>query len=174
MANRKQSNFERVDKDFYGTIDPACVVPTFLNQIRGARYAEPCYGNGDLEDLLMDAAECVWRSDVRETVGSSLVLDAKKLTGADLRQAEVIITNPPYQWDMLKPLLDHLPTLKPTWFLLPADYMHNVRMGPYMKCCEQVIAVGRLYWQPNKVKGVSNFAWYLFREHFTETIFVGR
>jgi hypothetical protein len=174
MSNRKQSNFERVDKDFYGTIDPACMVPEFVSRVRGARYAEPCYGNGDLEDLLMDTAECVWRSDVRETVGSSLVLDATKLTGADLRQAEMIITNPPYQWSMLKPLLDHLPNLKPTWFLLPADYMHNVRMGPYVQRCEHIISVGRLYWQPNKVKGVSNFAWYKFVGGKTYTEFMGR
>ena len=174
MGKRDGNKFDRVEKDFYGTLDPACLVPEFVNRIRGTRYAEPCYGNGDLEDLLMDTAECVWRSDVRETVGSSLVLDATKLTKADLRQAECIITNPPYKWDMLKPLLDHLPTLKSTWFLLHADYMHNIRMGPCMKKCCMVIAIGRMYWLPNKIKGYSNMCWYNFVDHPTKTVFIGR
>jgi hypothetical protein len=174
MGKRDKNKFKRVDKDFYRTIDPSCVVPPFISAIRGARYAEPCYGEGHLEDLLMDVAECVWRSDIRPTVGSSFVVDALKLTKADLRQAEMIVTNPPYDWSMLKPLLDHLPTLKPIWLLLPADYMFNVRVGPYMKRCSQVIAVGRLFWLENKVKGVSNMAWYEFVDGFTETIFVGR
>lgn len=174
MGKRDGNKFERVEKDFYSTLDPACLVPEFLHRIRGCRYAEPCYGEGHLEDLMMDAATCVWRSDVRETVGSSFVLDATKLTKADLRQADCIITNPPYKWDMLKPLLDHLPTLKPTWLLLPSDYAFNVRMGPYVQRCEHIIAVGRLYWRLNKVKGVTNFAWYKFVGGLTYTEFTGR
>ena len=144
----------------------------FLKEVRGKRFAEPCAGKGHLIDNLADGATCWWESDIRDTCGPGI--DATKLTKENLDHADVIITNPPYKWDALKPLLDHLPTLLPTWFLLPADMMHNKRMGPYMKKCAMVISVGRLYWMDNKIKGVDNFAWYLFVKDEVDTRFVGR
>ena len=175
MGKRDGNKFERVDKDYYATIDPSCMVEPFVSRVRGMKYAEPCYGEGHLEDLLMDVATCVWRSDIRPTVGSSMVKDATTLNIDDLQEADVVVSNPPYQWPMLKPLLDHLPNIKPTWLLLPADYMHNIRMGPYMEKCTTVIAIGRMYWLPNKVKGVSNMCWYRFSKwHIGQTEFIGR
>ena len=174
MGKRDGDKYHRVEKDFYPTVDPACMVPEFVRRVRGLTYAEPCWGSGDLEDLLMDVATCGWRSDVEPKQPNIPVLDAATLTSDQLANCDVIITNGPYKWDMLKPLLDHLPTLKPTWLLLPADYAFNVRMGPYVQRCEHIIAVGRLYWQPNKVKGVTNFAWYKFVGGLTYTEFMGR
>lgn len=77
---------------------------------------------------------------------------------------EAIVTNPPFTWKLLQPLLDHLPTLKPTWLLLPADVAHNKRMGKYMMGCSDIVSVGRLYWMDNKIKGVDNFAWFCFHQ----------
>jgi len=175
LGKRDNNKFERVSKDLYPTIDPGCLVPEFINRVRGKTYAEPCWGAGDLEDLLMEVATCKWRSDVEPQVENIPVKDASTLTKDDLQGCDLIITNPPYQWPMLKPLLDTLPKVKPTWLLLPGDYMFNIRMGPYMKQCRTVVAIGRMYWQPNKVKGVSNMAWYLFDPwYFGPTEFVGR
>jgi hypothetical protein len=175
MGKRDGDKFERVEKDFYSTVDPAAIVPAFVDRIRGINYAEPCYGKGLLEDMLVDVATCKWRSDIREDAWCILAMDAVNLTRDDMADVDAIITNPPYKWDMLQPLLDHLPTLRPTWLLMPSDYMNNVRMGPYMKRCETIIAVGRLYWLPNKIKGVSNFAWYKFNNwHIGQTEFIGR
>jgi hypothetical protein len=123
----------------------------------------------------MEVATCKWRSDVRETVGSSKVMDATDITKGMLTGCDMIITNPPFSWGLLKPLLDHLPTLKPTWFLLPANVMHNKRMGPYMERCAWVISIGRLYWMENKVRGVDDFAWFRFHEEWEDdTRFIGR
>lgn len=152
-------------KDFFGTVDPDAIPPKFVEIVRGKTYCEPCYGNGDLEDLLMDVATCKWRSDVRETVGSSKVMDALDITKEDLQGIDCIITNPPFKWEWLQPLLDHLPTLKPTWLLLPADVMHNKRMSPYMERCAHVVSIGRMYWMENKIKGVDNMCWYRFHEN---------
>ena len=167
MGKRTKQDFQRREKDFYGTVDPDAVRP-LLPFIKGKRYAEPCCGEGDLVDLLLTDARCVWESDI------SKGKNALELTELDLWEAEVIITNPPYLWHMLQPLLDHLPTLLPTWLLLPADVAYNKRMGPYMKRCKSIVSVGRLYWIDNKVKGVDNYAWFKFVNGQVETVFYGR
>jgi len=50
----KRSDFEKVPKDFYPTTDPRAIPEQMVKFLRGKTYAEPCYGEGDLEDLLMD------------------------------------------------------------------------------------------------------------------------
>jgi len=176
MGKRNFGKFDLKPKDYYPTIDPEAIPETFLQEVRGVKYAEPCYGRGDLEKLLMEVAECKWRSDVDPQVESAVERDACDLTHHDLSDCGVIITNPPYSWNALEPLLTHLPSLLPTWFLLPADMAHNKRMGPYMRMCQKIISVGRLYWMVDRpVRGVENFAWYLFTSCETDyTRFVGR
>lgn len=172
----KRSDFSKVEKDYYPTTDPRAVEP-LVPFIRGKTYAEPCYGDGDLEDLLMDVAICKWRSDVRETVGSSKVLDAMSLTKGDLEGIDLIVTNPPFTKTVLMPMLAHFITLKPTWLLLPADYAHNVYFGDAMRKCAKMVSVGRLKWiKDSKHTSVDNFCWYFWPQHSThqQTIFVGR
>ena len=185
----KRSNFDKVPKEFYPTTDPKAVPTKLVEFIRGKTYAEPCYGNGDLEDLLMDVATCEWRSDIRETVqaregvalprsGSSKVMDALCLSKEDIARCQLIVTNPPFSKDVLLPLLDHFISLKPTWLLLPADYMHNQYFSDYMKKCSRVISVGRLKWfKDSKHTSTDNFAWYFWPKGSTgemETVFYGR
>ena len=138
MGKRTKQDFQRREKDFYGTIDVDAVTP-LIPFVKGMRYAEPCCGEGDLVDLLLYDANCVWESDIRKGK------DALTLTKLDLWEAEVIITNPPYLWSMLQPLLDHLPTLKPTWLLLPSDCFYNKRMAKYVDNCSDIVSIGRLY-----------------------------
>lgn len=173
MGKRKSYESSK-PKDYWPTLDPDAITP-LVTYVRGKSYAEPCYGDGHLEDQLVDVSTCKWRSDVRETVGCSKIQDATTLNKKDLRECDIIITNPPFSWELLKPLLDHLPTLKPTWLLLPADVMHNKRMGPYMENCAWIVSVGRLYWLENRVKGVDNYCWFRFHQSWdNDTRFVGR
>ena len=172
----KRSDFPKVDKDFYATIDPKATEP-LIPFIRGKTYAEPCYGNGDLEDLLMDVAICQWRSDIRETVSSSKVMDALSLTKEQLEGIDLIVTNPPFTRTVLMPMLDHFITLKPTWLLLPADLMHNVYFGEAMRRCSKVVSIGRLKWiKDSPHASVDNFCWYFWPQHSIqqETVFKGR
>jgi len=172
----KRSDLEKIPKDWYPTIDPDAVTP-LLPYIRGKTFGEPFYGDGDLEDLLMDVATCKWRSDIRETVLSSKVMPATDVLEYDLRDCDLIISNPPFTRSVLLPCIDHLITLKPTWLLLPADSMHVQYMGPYMKRCELVLSIGRLCWFPvkgKKVKGYDNYCWYKFVDYECDTIFKGR
>ena len=166
----KRSSFPKIPKDFYATIDPKAgekIVP----HITGLKYAEPFYGEGDLEDQLEAKATCVWRSDVREvksTAQYAKVYDALELTADHLSEADCIISNPPYTWKVLQPLLDHLVDLKPCWFLLPMDMLSNKYMVPYGKGnLQKVVPVGRLYWFENKVRGTDNYGWFLFENRGT-------
>lgn len=92
----------------------------------------------------------MWRSDIRETVGSSKVADALSITRGMLGDATSLIQNPPYTRATLYPLMDHWLSLGlPVWLLLPADMMHNVSFGKYMRQCKEVISAGRLFWFVN-------------------------
>jgi len=156
----KRSTFKKVEKDFYPTIDPNAIPYTFIDLIRGKSYADTCYGNGDLEDLLMDIATCKWRSDIRATVGSSKVMDALQVSEENLKGIDCFIQNPPFTRKVLDPLLDHwLSFGKPVWLLLPADYMHNITFGKYMEVCSCVVSVGRLYWFLNEQVNMKPIKW---------------
>ena len=173
----KRSNFEKIPKDFYRTTDPSAVVP-LLPFIRDLTYAEPFYGDGDLEYLLssIGAASCNWRSDIRETVKGSKVMPATDLTEEDLGHVDCIISNPPFTKGILLPCIDHLISLKPTWLLLPADYMHNRYFGSYMSICDKVVSVGRVKWfKDSKSCSTDNFVWFHWKDNRpSETTFYGR
>ena len=173
MGKRTKQDFQRRERDFYGTVDPDSVKP-LIPFIKGLRIAEVCAGNGDLTDLLEPDCRVVWESDLDPQNKHILQKNAIFLHKGDLQDCDLIVTNPPYLWEMLKPLLDHLPALKPTWLLLPADCMHNKRMGPYMLKCSKIVSIGRLYWVENKVKGTDNMAWFKFVNEQVETVFYGR
>ena len=171
---KRQQNFEKKSRDYYPTIDPDAIKP-LIPFIKGLKVAEPCAGNGDLAMLLEPDVYIKWESDIEPQNGFILKKNALELTDFDLYDVDVIVTNPPFTWSLLQPLLDHLPTLRPTWLLLPADVMHNKRMGPYIQNCEIILSVGRLYWVDNKVKGVDNFAWFKFHKDACQyTYFYGR
>lgn len=175
MGKRDNDKFERKPRDFYATIDPAAANALIEHLPISCIFIEPCAGAGDLRNELERhyGVVCGYACDIEPNgskVSKENCLDIKSVSD----DITCFITNPPFTWDQLKPILDHLPTLKPTWLLLPADYMHNVRMAPYMAKCERIVSVGRLYWEPNKKKGVDNYAWYKFVDAPVETIFHGR
>lgn len=175
----KRSNFEKIPKEFYPTTDKKVLKETFLELIEGKTYAEPCWGEGDLEDLLRGEATCGWRSDIRDTSPVSKQMSGLDVTPYDVRDCDLIVTNPPFSKGVLLPLLDHFITLKPTWLLLPAGYMNNVYFGPYMKKCSKVISIGRVCWFPvggKRVASTDDFCWYYWEKDAseTQTIFIGR
>ena len=171
----KRSDLEKIDKDFYRTVDPDAVTP-LIPYVRGKTFAETFYGDGDLEDLLMDAATCKWRSDIRKTVLSSRVMPATEVLEYDLRDCDLILSNPPFTRSVLLPCIEHLSKLRPTWLLLPADYMHNRYFGSYMSICDKVVSVGRVKWfKDSKSCSTDNFAWYhWWDDKPTVTRFYGR
>jgi len=171
----KRSEKPRIDKDRYFTHDQRAIVPQFIERVRGKSYAEPCYGEGDLEDLLMDVATCKWRSDI-VPFGNIKQDNALNITKRQLEGCDLIITNPPWSRPILHDMISHFSKMKPTWLLFDADWMHTKQSARYMKYCREIISVGRLNWIPGtKTVGKDNVAWYFFdRKWFGPTQFYGR
>jgi hypothetical protein len=183
VGKREETKKPRLARDWYGTKDPAAVaaLSPFLWPVAAPyvidgkplplRYIEPCAGDGSLIDLLASSGPpltCVAAYDIEPQRADICQRNCLNITpkAVDYSNADCFITNPPYEWKMLQPMLEYLPRLLPTWLLLPADMMHNKRMSPYIDICSDIVSIGRLWWFENedgkKVKGVDNFCWYKF------------
>jgi len=168
----KRSDFERVEKDYYPTIDPRAVAALLPHLPPKATFAEPCYGQGHLVPPLEAAGHsCLWATDISDG------FDALNLTDSELIGCDFIITNPPWSRPLLHPLIVHFASLRPTWLLLDADWSHTKQAGPFLdRFGIRIVSVGRLIWQEGtKMQGKDNAAWYLFdAAKAGPTEFVGR
>tara|TARA_R110000822_G_scaffold82279_2_gene194747 strand:- start:5 stop:520 length:516 start_codon:yes stop_codon:yes gene_type:complete len=167
----KRSDKPRVERDFYPTPEHA-VLPLLDHLPEDATFDEPCAGNGALIDHLeKHGRNCRLAIDIvpqRDDIGWGNAFDISGCLG------DCFITNPPYKWEILDKLIPHLYRMAPTFLLLPADMMHNIRVAPHMEHCLKVISVGRVKWFGN-VTGMENSAWYLFHaDNDIATIFYGR
>jgi len=164
----KRSNYSRRILDSYATPFSA-VAPLLLHLGSGICFDEPCAGDRALvSHLTRHGHQCARASDIAD----EHPVDAFNLerSGADM-----FITNPPWDWDVLDPLIDHLSNMKPTWLLLNADLMHNKRMGRHMRRCLKVVSIGRIKWiEGSKSTGMENCAWFLFVGREVQTLFYGR
>jgi hypothetical protein len=166
----KRSNFPRRKMDAYDT--PREAVRPLLPCLAGVKtFAEPCFGNGFLYNHLLSAGlKCTYAGDLK--TGE----DALKIKVADLAGTDAIITNPPWTRELLHPLILHFMTMRPTWLLFDADWIHTRQAGPFLRHCQTVVSVGRVKWIPgSKHTGKDNAAWHLFDcRHVAGPHFVGR
>lgn len=167
MSKLGQTNFKRNDRDFYKTpLTPIqSLIPHLPNNLS---FCEPCAGAYDLvnnltqlrPDISCNAAFDIFPQDDRIITKS-----AADITENDIKGIDMFITNPPFKWDMFEPILTNLLLLRPTWFLIPADFMHNKRMVPYMEKCSKLVSVGRVKWfDDSKATSTDNFCWYKFEK----------
>ena len=173
----KRSNFEHRKNDFYPTpLDAVKPLLPFLPI--EFEYAEPCAGDGRLArhlDILTDSrAIATLLSDIDPRDPGVEKNDA--LTVDIPRNTENIITNPPWSRWILHPLIDRLASIRPTWLLFDADWMHTKQAVPYLQYCSKIVAIGRVKWiEDSKFTGKDNACWYLFdKTHTGETEFYGR
>lgn len=157
---KRSPDFERLDRDLYET-PPEGMAPLLPHIARGATFAETCAGAGKMVDYFESAGHrCVFACDIHPLRG-----DITKLPATELKfiECDLFITNPPWTWAVLEPIIMHLSNQKPTWCLLAADLMHNVRSATIMDRCAKVVPIGRLKWIPgSKHGGMDNCCWYLF------------
>lgn len=156
----KYSNFERIPRDKYPT-PRAGVLPLLPHLLPGTRFSEPCAGNGQLADFLVEAGlERVGAWDIEPQRADIEKADAlKKVVG----NVDMFITNPPWKREILHPLIVHLSNQAPTWLLFDSDWKDTVQAAPFMPRCRKIVSVGRLKWFPgSKHTGKENCSWYLF------------
>lgn len=173
----KRSNFERVERDFYPT--PKEAVTPLRSVLQAVWFCEPCAGDGSLVKHLessIPGAVCILATDIEPQQDWILSVDANTLTGEQLLNCDMVITNPPFSWHMLEPLLTRWIDLLPTLVLLPADFMHNRRSQKFMRNCKWILPIGRVKWiADSTMSGKENYCWYLFdKTSDRQTLFLER
>lgn len=121
-------------------------------------YDEPCAGDGELIGHLS-------RGGHRCIVASDIVPRARgiRLQPADqVPRDRMVITNPPFAWSLLQPLLDYWVGHIELWLLLPWDMPCNVRMQPYAVHIDRMLPLGRVSWLRNGQGGYENYGWFHF------------
>jgi len=172
----KRSDFERVEKDYYRTIDPRAVAALLPHIPYGTAFVEPCAGAGDLFIALEKAGmSCLLASDIEPMHPD---VDKRNALVDDVfdNSADYIITNPPWSRPILHAMIERFSRIRPTWLLFDADWCHTKQSKPYMPMCTDIVSVGRLIWIPGtKTSGKDNCAWYRFERGNTNgTRFHGR
>lgn len=169
----KRSEFERKKKDLYQTPwDPMVPLAAHLN---GGTFVEPCAGYGAMiRHLEKMGLTCVYACDIEPMADGIDKQDCLYFDGPVFPKADYIITNPPWEREVLHPLIEVFWKQAPTWLLFDADWMHTNQAKPYLKHCEKIVSVGRVSWEGNGVSGKDNCCWYLFGDRETTPLFYGR
>lgn len=167
----KRSNFARIDRDAYQTIDPRAV-DMLIPHLRGIRtFAEPCAGEGYLVGQLQAAGlVCTYEGDI------STGLDALVHPFGDDATFDAIISNVPWRRDILHPMIVRFQAMAPSWLLFDAEWAHTKQAAPYLDQCSHIVSVGRLKWIPNSPhQSKDSCAWFRFHsQHSGGPRFVGR
>lgn len=167
----KRSDFLRIDKDAYQTIDPRAV-QILLPHLRGIKtFAEPCAGEGYLVGALQAAGlVCSYEGDI------ATGYDALVHPFHEEADFDAIITNTPWRRDILHPMIERFMRIAPTWILLDAGWAHTRQSAPYIDQCSHIVAVGRLRWIPGTtMSGKDDCVWLRFHaQHTGGPKFVGR
>ena len=179
----KRSDFTRLDKDFYRTIDPRAVeaLLPFLNP--ETRFWEICAGQGDLlNELEKYSHTCTYACDnnlelfeandmpsrIMFANAFSICYDRSDLVD----KYDCIISNPPWTRDILHQLIEYITdkSKKPVWFLFDADWAHTKQSAMLIhRYCTDIVSIGRLKWIPNTtMSGKDNCCWYCFNANKTQ------
>ena len=166
----KRSNFQRRPMDAYATpLAAVLLIVPFLKAEGIHRFAEPCCGDGDLVRHLESLGfECVHASDLQQGI------DALSLNS--FRNADAIVTNPPWSRGLLHLLIEHFMRILPTWLLFDSDWAHTRQSAKLIRHCSKIVPIGRVRWIPDSpFTGKDNAAWYRFdAQHMHGPQFIGR
>jgi hypothetical protein len=177
----KRSDFERIPLDKYDT--PARAVwPLLAHVPTGTTFAEPFAGQGNLiRHLAEDDIICRYASDVAPRNRPSPMKIEKRsyehVTAEMIAHCDMIISNPPWDRDLLHPVLDHFIGMKPMWMLWDSDWLFNGDPVPrFLKRASKIVAIGRVKWIPGStMAGKENCMWVFFpTHHHTGPHFYGR
>tara|TARA_R100000544_G_scaffold4099_1_gene1592 strand:- start:287 stop:817 length:531 start_codon:yes stop_codon:yes gene_type:complete len=173
----KRSNFKRVERDFYPT-PKAAVLPLLEHLPEWFNYVEPCAGDGRLIQHLTELTNgvCKMATDIEPKGSSILKEDARTIKWEVLNKTTYCITNPPWDREILHPIIENFIASGKSWLLFDADWMHTKQATPFLRYCSRIVSVGRVKWiEDSTSTGKDNCAWYLFdQKNKTPTEFYGR
>lgn len=146
---------------------PEAATPLFPHLAPVTRFIEPCAGAGDLIHVLEGAGHvCSMAFDIAPPA------DVAHITGvADARTHDframfaphlTIITNPPWDRDLLHPIIANLAAQFPTWLLFQSDWRCTEQSTPFRPYMRRTLDIGRVSWMRNGQSGFENCTWYLF------------
>ena len=163
----------RRKNDAYDT--PRAAAAALLPHLpRVCAFIEPCAGKGDLVNHIssLGGRFCRAAFDIapRPRPGHRPIAKGNAATfrlSDEQYDADLFITNPPWTWELLVPIILNLYWQRPTWLLLSADLIHNERFSFLEPICRDIVSVGRVRWMEGHEsdKGhapYDNAAWYLF------------
>jgi len=162
--SKRTPGLQRNARDFYPTPEKA-VLPLVPHLPVGLKFYEPCVGEGHLVAALEKHAmiDCVGHSDLY--FDDAPPKDAAHLKDSDIGDAEMCISNPPWTPKLLHPILDNLVPLRPTWLLLPSDWLFTKQAVPYHRWIRTVVTMPRVIWIPGTtMNGKDNCCWVLFED----------
>lgn len=169
----KRSKFLRHARDHYDTPYKA-VLPLLPHLQDNTKFYEPCGGNGALIRHLEQFGHlCVGASDIEPQDNKIIKKSAFQLCENDLLDADVIITNPPWDRDILHPMMQQFILLnKPAWLLFDADWAYTKQSKDLLHHVSLIVVIGRVKWiEDSKYTGKDNSCWYLLQPSKTKTQF---
>lgn len=161
----RRSDFKRIERDYYRTIDPKAV-QALKNYIEpGKSFVEPCAGDGILTNQLVEVMGLVCKGeyDIEPQNARINKLDALTIEQKHVIDADLIITNPVWDRKLLHPMIERFASLRPTWLLFDAGWAFTRQARPYLKYCVEIVNIGRLRWIPDTtMSGKDDCVWYHF------------
>lgn len=171
----KRSSFERKPRDYYRTpIEAVEPLRPFLQETQN--FCEPCAGDGALvRSLQAIGLTCSGSYDIEPQHSDIWVQDARLLEEYHLFDADLIITNPPWDRAILHPLIETFSDMRPTWLLFDSDWVHTKQSIHFLPRLRKIVSIGRVKWF-DKTAGKDNACWYLFDkpDESLNTKFYGR
>lgn len=159
MTKRAFQKFPRAADDFYPTPPEAVdVLIPHLQRENAKAFAEPCYGDGSLAgSMTARGFSCVASGDINDDPP----LDARHWSRDHYGPAKFVVTNPPWEHQMMVAIMAQQSGWLPSWFLIYSDWLFTHQSFLAMReRCTDIVPVGRLKWiKGSKSVGFDNCCW---------------
>jgi len=165
--SKRAPQFKRRERDVYPT-PPDAVLPLkpFAESgLLGGDFYEPCADVGVLAGYVRQhlGLTCTGMSDIESVHPAVRKINALDLTHADIRGADCLITNPPWDRSVMHAIINRLKWLAPTWLLIESDWLFTKQAAPFIPDATHIVTIGRLKWIPDSpYTGKDNCCWVRF------------
>lgn len=164
----KRSNYKHNERNYYPT--PYSAVIPLLKFINNNTFIEPCAGDGRLIDHLeKHGHKCVYACDIEPLREDIEIKDVLFFEDNNFPISDYIITNPPWEREVLHKMIEKFRVIAQTWLLFDASWMHTSQAKTYIPYCDKIVNIGRVKWVENsKNSGMEDACWYLFQKDKVE------